>query len=207
MADSAVTVTSGSGTSVDTRTEGTNSQHRHAIVLGDPATNTGLCPVSSAGYASVNGQRAHIVRVTPTITVPGTAYSANDVFGGEMTISNAARSSGGTGILVGISMSFEDDITGSTIEVLIFDSNPGGTYTDNAALAVSDADTYLLLASVVLDQKTDLGDGALLQASDINIPYVCNGSADLYAVAVIRTAVPTPTATDAAQFTFHLMRD
>ena len=104
-------------------------------------------------------------------------------------------------------MSFEDDITADSVEVLIFDSNPGGTYTDNGALAVTDADTYLLIGSVILDTKTDLGDGALLQRWNVNIPYVCSGSADLYAVAVLRNAVPTPTATNAAQFTYHLIRD
>ena len=163
--------------------------------------------VSADGDLRVDGGKAFIVRVTPTITVPGTAYVANDCFGGEMTITAAGRVSGGSGILTGITMSFEDDIAASTIEVLIFDSNPAGTYTDNTALAVSDADTYLLLGSVILDVKTDLGDGALLKATNVNIPYVCNGSADIFAVAVIRTSVPTPTATDAAQFTFHMVRD
>lgn len=163
--------------------------------------------VSADGDLRVDGGKAFIVRVIPTITVPGTAYTANDCFGGEMTLTAAGRVSGGSGILTGITMSFEDDISASTIEVLIFDSDPAGTYTDNGALSVPDADTYLLLGSVILDVKTDTGDGALLKATNVNIPYVCNGSAHLYAVAVIRTSVPTPTATDAAQFTFHMVRD
>lgn len=163
--------------------------------------------VSADGDLRVDGGKAFIVRVTPTITVPGVAYTANDCFGGEMTITSAARVSGGSGIITGITMSFEDDIAASTIEVLLWDSDPSGTYTDNTALNVADADTYLLLGSVVLDVKTDLGDGALLKATNVNIPYVCNGTANLFATAVIRTSVPTPTATDAAQFTFHLIRD
>lgn len=163
--------------------------------------------VSPDGDLRVDSGKAHIVRVTPTITVPGTAYIANDCFGGEMTIANAARISGGSGVLMGITMSFEDDIAADTVEVLIWESDPAGTYTDNTPLAVSDADTYLLLGSVILNVKTDLGDGALLKATNLNIPYVCNGSANLYATAVLRTSVPTPTATDAAQFTFHLIRD
>jgi len=207
MADSSISITQGSGTSIDTRTESTNSEHRQVIVIGDPSNNDGVAAVDADSGLRVDGGQAYILRVTPTITVPGTAYTANDCFGGEMTITSAARTSGGGGVLTGITMSFEDDILASTIEVLIFDSNPGGTYTDNTALAVTDADTYLLLGSVILDVRTDLGAGALLKATNVNIPYLCSGSANLYAVAVIRSSVPTPTATDAAQFTFHMIRD
>ncbi len=45
MADSAVEITTGSGANVDTRTEGTNGNHRQVIVIGDPATNAGVAPV------------------------------------------------------------------------------------------------------------------------------------------------------------------
>jgi len=45
MGDSAVPITSGTGTNIDTRTESTNSNHRQVIVLGDPATNDGVAPV------------------------------------------------------------------------------------------------------------------------------------------------------------------
>ena len=45
MADSAVAITAGTGTNIDTRTESTNSNHRQVIVIGDPATNAGVAPV------------------------------------------------------------------------------------------------------------------------------------------------------------------
>lgn len=47
MADSAVAITAGSGTNIDTRTESTNGNHRQVIVIGDPDTNAGLAPVSA----------------------------------------------------------------------------------------------------------------------------------------------------------------
>jgi hypothetical protein len=46
MADSAVAVTAGSGTNIDTRTEGTNGNHRQVVVLGDPATNAAVATVT-----------------------------------------------------------------------------------------------------------------------------------------------------------------
>lgn len=54
MADSAVVITSGTGTNIDTRTEGTNGNHRQVVVLGDPATNTGVAPVDATNGLAVD---------------------------------------------------------------------------------------------------------------------------------------------------------
>lgn len=53
MADSAVSITAGSGTSIDTRTEATNGNHRQVVVIGDPATNAGVAPVDVTNGLSV----------------------------------------------------------------------------------------------------------------------------------------------------------
>jgi len=54
MADSAVVVTAGTGTNIDTRTEGTNGHHRQVVVLGDPATNAGVAPVDATAGLKVD---------------------------------------------------------------------------------------------------------------------------------------------------------
>lgn len=54
MADSSVDITPGSGASVDTRTEGTNGNHRQVVVLGDPATNAGVAPVDATAGLKVD---------------------------------------------------------------------------------------------------------------------------------------------------------
>jgi hypothetical protein len=54
MADTAVAITAGSGTNIDTRTEGTNGNHRQVVVLGDPATNAGVAPVDATAGLYVN---------------------------------------------------------------------------------------------------------------------------------------------------------
>lgn len=53
MADSAVAVTAGAGTNIDTRTEGTNGHHRQVVVVGDPASNAGVAPVDATNGLSV----------------------------------------------------------------------------------------------------------------------------------------------------------
>lgn len=54
MADTAIAITAGSGTNVDTRTEGTNGNHRQVVVLGDPATNAGVAPVDATNGLAVD---------------------------------------------------------------------------------------------------------------------------------------------------------
>lgn len=44
----------GVGKKLDTRTEGTNSEHRQVVVVGDPATNAGVAPVDATTGLVVN---------------------------------------------------------------------------------------------------------------------------------------------------------
>jgi hypothetical protein len=53
MADTAVAITAGTGTNIDTRTEATNGNHRQVIVVGDPSTNAGVAPVDATNGLSV----------------------------------------------------------------------------------------------------------------------------------------------------------
>jgi hypothetical protein len=63
MADSSVAVTAGVGTSIDTRTEATNGNHRQVVVLGDPATNAGVAPVDAT-----NGLAVQVIPALPAGT-------------------------------------------------------------------------------------------------------------------------------------------
>jgi hypothetical protein len=54
MADTAVSITAGTGTNIDTRTESTNGNHRQVIVIGDPATNAGVAPVDATAGLKVD---------------------------------------------------------------------------------------------------------------------------------------------------------
>lgn len=65
MADSAVDITVGSGTSIDTRTEASNGNHRQVVVIGDPSVNAGVAPVDGTlGIATYFATR-------PTVSVVG----------------------------------------------------------------------------------------------------------------------------------------
>jgi hypothetical protein len=54
MADSGINITEGLGQVVDSRTEGTNGNHRQVIVVGDPSTNAGVAPVDATNGLAVD---------------------------------------------------------------------------------------------------------------------------------------------------------
>ncbi len=54
MANDNISITSGSGVSVDTRTTATDGDHRQVVVIGDPATDADVAPVDATLGLSVN---------------------------------------------------------------------------------------------------------------------------------------------------------
>jgi len=78
MADTAVAITAGAGTNIDTRTEGTNGNHRQVVVLGDPATNAGVAPVDATAGLKVNLGSDNDVTVTGTVDLGATDNAVLD---------------------------------------------------------------------------------------------------------------------------------
>jgi hypothetical protein len=72
MADTAVAITAGAGTNIDTRTESTNNNHRQVVVIGDPATNAGVAPVDVTNGLSVNVTNAALTVASHPVTNAGT---------------------------------------------------------------------------------------------------------------------------------------
>jgi hypothetical protein len=76
MADTAVAITAGSGTNVDTRTESTNGNHRQVIVIGDPATNDAVVTVTQ--NAPSTNDYAAVVAIHPdSVNANGRAAAAS----------------------------------------------------------------------------------------------------------------------------------
>lgn len=72
MADTAIAITAGTGTNVDTRTEATNGNHRQVVVLGDPSTNAGVAAVDATNGLSVNVTNASLTVGAHAVTQSGT---------------------------------------------------------------------------------------------------------------------------------------
>lgn len=125
MADSAVAVTAGSGTNIDSRTESTNGNHRQVVVLGDPSTNAGVAPVDATNGLSVNVTNASLTVASHAVTNAGTfavqAASAGTVAhdsadsGNPVKVGGRARSSEITAVASDDRTDFVADLTGKQI--------------------------------------------------------------------------------------------
>lgn len=78
MADTAIAITAGAGTNVDTRTEATNGNHRQVIVIGDPSTNAGVAPVDAIAGLKVDLGADNDVTITSTV-IPTGAGTVGDI--------------------------------------------------------------------------------------------------------------------------------
>lgn len=142
MADSAVAITAGAGTNVDTRTEGTNSNHRQVVVLGDPATNAGVAPVDVTAGLKVNLGADNDVTL-PRATTATLTTQADQATNVTLKASNAAR-----------------------LSILIFNDSTAILYVKYGATATADDWNYRLQAGESLreDLYTGIIDG--IWASD-----------------------------------------
>lgn len=92
MADTAVAISAGAGTNIDTRTEATNGNHRQVVVLGDPSTNAGVAPVDAT-----NGLAVTLTTAIPAGTAAIGKLAANSgVDIGDVDVTSLPRSATAT---------------------------------------------------------------------------------------------------------------
>lgn len=142
--------------------------------------------VSSTGEMQTLARR-DLQRIS--VAVPGTStssYTAGDQVGTLCTIANAARISGGTGMIVGVSLQGYNDAMGS-FDVVFFDSGSVTLAGDNAVFNLAtDADILSSVAVVPLGGSYDLGANRVAQTYNLAVPYVCSGGTSLYATLITR---------------------
>ncbi len=118
------------------------------------------------------------------VTTATTAYTSGDQVGVLATVANAARVTGGGGTIVGVTLIDQSDIIGA-YDVVFFDSTVT-LAADNAAFAISDADSLKIVGLVQLAGAFDIGNNRIAQAYNLAVPYVCNGGTSLFAALVTR---------------------
>lgn len=141
------------------------------------------CPIAvGPGGQLLTFRQADLKRIAVTsagLTTSVTAYSSGDQVGTQLEFANAARLSGGGGLITGITLISAADIIGA-YDIVITDS----TITlaaDNAVYAISDADALKIVAIVPLAGAFDIGGNRVCQMYNLAIPYVCNGGTSLFA--------------------------
>jgi hypothetical protein len=128
--------------------------------------------------------RLRIQTVSSGLTIATTAYTAGDQVGPMFTLANAARVSGGTGRIVGVTLMDESDIIGA-YDVVFCRSNIT-LAADNAAFSISDADALNVIGLVPLAGAFDIGGNRIAQAFNLSVPYDCSGGTSLYASLITR---------------------
>jgi hypothetical protein len=174
MADN-VAITAGSGTSV--AADDVSSVFYQRVKLTQGADGAAAGDTSESLPLPI---RPMITRIATALAgLDNASYAANDTLGDLITVSNAARASGGSGYIVGVLLIDASDTLGA-VDVLFFDSSVS-LGTDNAAYAISDSDALKLVGIVPLAGPYDIGNNRVAQAYNISVPFVCSGSANLYA--------------------------
>ena len=189
--------------------------HRGVMMLGvrnhtSGSTTDGdysAISVSSTGemqtVARRDLQRISVGVTGVTTTTP--AYTAADQVGTLVTIANAARVTGGSGTITGVVLIDQSDIIGA-YDIIFFDSTitPAA---DNAAFAISDADSLKIVASVQLAGAFDLTNNRLAQAYNLAVPYVCSGGTSLFAALLTRGGHTVFTAAQLPQLIVYVERN
>lgn len=187
MADD-VAITAGSGTSIKTDEVGVNGGavgHVQFVKLVDgTADGTTGIPGTTQGLGVVNRRDVQRIAVNSAgLTIATTAYTAGDQVGTQFTLANAARVTGGTGTIVGVTLTSAADIIGAFDVVFMRSSITLAA--DNAAFAISDTDALAVVGLVQLAGAFDIGNNRIAQASSIAVPYDCTGTS-LFAALITR---------------------
>ena len=166
------------------------------LMLGVRNHNTGSSADGEYSAISVDPtgnvntlSRRDCVRLQSAISFTGnppTAYVSGDQFGLLVTLTNAARVSGGTGTITGVAIQSGSDVIG-TFDVVFFESSVT-VPADSSAFTLSDADGLKVIGIVPLAGAYDLGANRVSQAFNLAVPYVCTGGTSLFAAIITRSA-------------------
>ena len=172
----------------------------NSITVDGAVTST---PAASELHIGQVGGEGIRIQVTPTISAAA-IYAAGDAVGGLLTFANAARVTGGSGVIKNVLL-IDDAGQDAALELWLFNA----TFTamaDNAAWAPSEADLRKLICVI------PTSDGAYYAAGT---PSVCDiecaraynvTGTSLFGQLVTRGA-PTYTATDDISVSISLMQD
>lgn len=155
MADTAIAITAGSGTNVDTRTEGTNGNHRQVVVLGDPATNAGVAPVDATAGLKVDlGSDNDVTNAgTFAVQVDGNALTALQLIDDVVYADDADWTDGTSkhALVGGLYQSTPQTVTDGDVAPFQVDSNGKIIESNSAAILADTANMDTNIATIAGD--------------------------------------------------------
>jgi len=137
-----------------------------------------------------------------------TQYSAGICMSAPIEIPNAGRVAGGTGMMMGASLSLAA-VNVQPVDLVFFTSQPGGTYTSGATFNPAPIDLPKLSKSFHLTDWTPLGSATLGEATPSGKFYNCDDrtkTQSLWVLPIARGNITLATTTDAT-LTLHMSRN
>ena len=167
-------------------------------------------PVRVASDSPLPVENPPAKEIAPSVTVDTSAYTAGDCIGGKLTLTDAMRVNGGTGILQSLFLLDRSGTQKPALEILIFNADPSSsTLTDQAAVSIHANDVGKIIRRMPI-AAGDWGLVAGIYMADLSpgsrMLQSAAGSKNLYA-AIVATGTPTFTATTNLSIRFGLMRD
>lgn len=188
-------------------TVGSTTGHVQFVKLVDGTADSGTAvPGTTSGLGVVPRQDVQAISVNSTGISTATTYASGDQVGTIFNLTDAARTIGGTGSILGISLLDKSDVIGSVDVVLL--STTITLAADNAAFSITDADAENVVEVVSLNYAMDLGGQRFARLMGMNVPYKCNGGTSLYAALITRTAnSPFAAGVTGLRLTVYVARD
>jgi hypothetical protein len=175
----------------------------------DTAAVLAACQAATpAGEAHLGAVGGDSLSITPILAVTTAVYAAGNSLGGKLTLTNAMRLSGGSGIWQSC-LIIDKDNQKPALDILLFDSDPtSGTYTDKMAIASLSTDAAKLIRrlSVAASDYVTVNNVAIADLSAIGKVVKASGSANLFAV-INNLSTPTFTSTTSFIVRFGFLRD
>lgn len=164
--------------------------------------------IKALNTAKIGGKTAVVSVTGAQVGVSGAAYSSGDVIGDQSPIEvELVQGEYGTGIIQTV---ITKDLSNQSaaIDLFVFSSRPTGTYTDNSAMDVSDADAASLIGviNIVATDYAASADSSF--ATTRSIGLVIKNMSGTNKVWFIPVSRGTPTyVADELSFTFGVLQD
>ncbi len=161
----------------------------------------------SAGETFIGQVGGETRTIRPSITVTAGAYSAGDVVGGRLTLTNAMRVTSGTGVLQDILMTCADG-EAPELWVLLFNATTASSIADNAAFAWGAGDHAKLVGFVHIapEDWITIGGDTVCPKENLGIVVEANATTNIY-VYLVTVGTPTFAATTDVSAAFKFLCD
>lgn len=150
-------------------------------------------------------QPTSIVVTASGLTTSITAYTAGDMLGAELTLTSAAASSGGRGVITGIEVQNSSTNSTGALDLRLFNaaSTPAA---DNAANSWSDANSRLQVVAYQIAAPVASALNSTSYAGNLWLPFTTSGSANLFLNVIALGAPAVFSAATDLQYTFEILQ-